>query len=181
MDKPKVRLRRLPYGIITPLLNHNELLHRVRLESSTHISRLCSSTDPVVHASKHSRFGQIWVELQHSLQQKTSRNSFIYCEEEQELRCDESDEHPRQLDDNTTGGGVTFGVYAEVHSAPYAYDQGTEAKRGDPKGAPPFWFCLPLIQGVARSGSISCRILHLFRGSVKSIDLAKGRASGFTQ
>ena len=161
-----MRLRRPLYRIITPLLSHNESLYHVSLELGTHIFRLCSSTDPVVHASEHSGLGQMWVELQHFLQQNTSHNSFIYCEEEQDLWCDESDEHPRHLDEKATGSGVTFGGYVEVDSAPYAYDQGAEAKRGDPKSAPLLWFCHPLIRGVARSGSISCRILHLFFGSV---------------
>ena len=78
----------------------------------------------------------MWMELQHFLQQSTSHNPFIYCEEEQALWCEESDEHPRHLDEKATGGGVTFGGYIEVQSAPYAYDQGAEAKRDDSKSAP---------------------------------------------
>ena len=167
MDKPEVRLSSPLYGTILPLLSHNESLHHVSLALGTHVFRLCSSTDPGVYASNPSGLGQMWVELQHFLQQNTSRNPFIYCEEEQDLRCDERHEHPKHLDEKATGDSVTFGGYVEVHSAPYAYDQGAEAKRGDPKSASPVWFCLPLVRGVVRSGSISCRILHLFRGSVK--------------
>ena len=100
----------------------------MRLALGTHVFRLCSSTDPVVHASKYSGFGQMWVELQHFFQQNTSRNSFVYCKVEQELRCDESGEHPRHLDEEATGDGVTFGGYVEVQGAPYAYDQGAETK-----------------------------------------------------
>ena len=162
MDKPKVRLRRL---IITPLLNHNESVHHMRSALCTHVFRLCSSTDPVVHGSKHAGLGQMWVELEHFLQQNTSRNPFIYCEEEQELRCDESDEHPRHLDEKATGGGVTFGGYVKVQGAPYAYDQGAGAKRDNPKSTALLWFPHPLIWGVARSGG---RILHLFRGTGKT-------------
>ena len=109
----------------------------------------------------------MWMELQHFLQQNANRNPFIYCEVEQDLRCDESDEHPRHLDEEAAGDGVTFSGYAKVHSTPYAYDQGTEAKRDDPKGTPLLWFCHPLIWRVSRSGSISCRILHVFCGSVR--------------
>ena len=155
-----------------PLLNYNESLHHVRLVLETHAFRLRSSTDPVVHTSKQSGLGQTWMELQHFLQQNTRRNSFTYCEVEQELRCDESDEHPKHLDEKATGDSVTFGRYVEVQSAPYAYDQGAGAKRGDPKGAPLLWFSHPPIWGVARIGNISCRILHLSWGRVKAIDPA---------
>src|SRR5258706_7834512 len=135
MDKPEVRLRRPLYLTITPLLNHNGSLDQVSLTLGTHVFRLYS-TDPVVHASKHSGLGQMWVELQHFLQQRNSPNPFIYCEEEQELRCEESDAHPINLDETATGDGVTSGGYADVHSAPYAYDHGAEAKRDDPKRTP---------------------------------------------
>ena len=112
----------------------------MRLALGTHVSRLCSSTDPVVHASKHSGLDQMRVELPHFLQQYTSLNPFIYCEVEQDLRCEESEEHPRHLVEKATGGGVTSDGYVEVHSAPYAYNHGTEAKRDDPKSVPPLWF-----------------------------------------
>ena len=105
-----------------PLVNHNESIHHMGLVLGTHVFRLCSSTGPVVHASKHSGLGQMWVELQHFLQQNTSLNPFIYCKIEEELRCDESDEHPRHLDEKAMGSSVTFGGYVEVQSAPYAYD-----------------------------------------------------------
>ena len=64
----------------------------------------------------------MWVELQHFLQQNASHNSFMYCEVEQDFRCEESEEHPRHLEGNATGDGVTSGRYVKVQSAPYAYD-----------------------------------------------------------
>ena len=97
----------------------------------------------------------------------------MYCEEEQGLRCDESNDHPRHLDENATSDGVTSDGYVKVQSAPYAYDQGAEAKRDDPKSTPLLWFSHPLIWGVARSGSICCKIFHLFCGSVETMDPAK--------
>ena len=78
----------------------------------------------------------MWVEFVHFLQHVTSLNPFMYCEVKQDLRCEESEYHPKHLGEKATGGGVTFGGYAEVQSAPYAYDQGAEAKREDPKSAP---------------------------------------------
>ena len=177
MDKPEVTLRRPLNGFITALLNQNESLYHVSLVLGTHAFRFCSSTDPVVHASKHSALGQTWAGLQYNLQQITSRNPFIYCEEEQDLRCEESDAHPRHLEENVTGEGVTSDGYVEVQSAPYAYDQGTEAKRDDPKSSSLVWLSHPLILGVTRSRSITSRILHLLCGSVKTIGRAKwGRA-----
>ena len=124
VDKPEVWLRRLVYGIITPLLSHNESLHHVSLELGTHVA---SSTDPVIHASKHSGHGQMWVELQHFLHQITSHHPFLYCEEEQGLRCEESEDHPSHLEANATSDSVTSGGYVKVQSAPYAYDQGAKA------------------------------------------------------
>ena len=162
MDKPEIRLKRLVYATITPLLNHNEPLHHLRLVLGTHI---CS--DPLVQASQLSGLGQMWVDSQHFLHQSTSHNPFICCKEEQELRCEESDEHPRHLDEKATGVGVALGGYIEVQSAPYAYDQGAVAKRDDPKCTPLLWFFHPLIRGVAGTGSTSCRILHLVCGTVK--------------
>ena len=114
MDKPEERLRGLLYRIITPLLNHNESLHHVNLELGTHVFRVCSSTDPVIHASKHSGFGQMWVELQHFLHPSISPNSFIHCEEEQGFRCEESEDHARDLEENATADGVTSGGYVKV-------------------------------------------------------------------
>ena len=114
MDKAEVSLRRLLYGIITLLLSQNESLYHVCLVLGTHVFRLCSSTDPVVHASKYSGLGQMWVVLQHFLQQNTSRNPFIYCEVEQDLRREERDYHPRHLEEKATGVGVTLDRYVEV-------------------------------------------------------------------
>ena len=135
MDTPEVRLRRLLY-IITLLLNHNESLYQVRTVLGTHVFRLCASTDPVVHSSKQSGLGQMWVEPVHFLQQLINLNPFMYCEVKQDLRCEESEDHPKPLGEKATGGGVTFGGYVEVQSAPYAYDQGAGAYREDPKSAP---------------------------------------------
>ena len=181
MDKAEVWvLARLLYGVIALLLSHNELLY-VILALGTHI---LSSTDPVVHASKssadpfvhareHTGLGQTWVETQYFLQKNTSSDSFGYREIEQELRCEESEDHPRQLEEKATGAGVTSDGYIEVQSAPYAYDQGAEAKRDDPNGAPLLWFCHPYIWGVASSGSTVYKILHLFGESVETIDPAR--------
>ena len=136
MDTPEVRLTRLLFWIITLLLNHNESLYQVRTVLGTHVFRLCASTDPVVHSSKQSGLGQMWVQLVHFLQQSINFNPFMYCEVKQDLRCEESEDHPKHLGEKATGGGVTFGGYVEVQSAPYTYDQGAEAYREDPKSAP---------------------------------------------
>jgi hypothetical protein len=137
MDKTEVRLRLPLYEIITLLLSHSELLDHVSLALRAHVFRLCSSADVVIHVSKRSGpLGQMWVELQDFLQQSTSTNPFIYCEVEQKLRCEESDDHPRHLEDKATGGGVTSGRYVKVQSAPYAYDQGGEAEGENPKRGP---------------------------------------------
>jgi len=117
-----MRLRRLLYEIITPLLSHNELIDHGRLAFGTHVFRLYSFTDPVAHANKHPRLDQTWVELLHFPQQNLSIDPFIYCKEEQELRCEESDEHPRHLEEEATCGGVTSDGYVKVQSAPYAND-----------------------------------------------------------
>jgi len=82
MNKPEVRLRRLLNRTITLLLGQNESLYHVSLVLGTHAFRLRSSPDPVVHASKHSGLGQMWVELQRFLQQSLSRQLFNYCEVE---------------------------------------------------------------------------------------------------
>ena len=137
-----------------PLLSRNELLYHASLALGTHIYRLCSSTDPVVHTNKHSGLGQMWMELQHLLQQNASRNHFVYCKIEQELRCEESDEHPRHLVGKATGSSASSDGYVEVESAPYAYDQGAEAEGDDSIRAPLLWFSLPQIRGVARRGGI---------------------------
>jgi len=78
----------------------------------------------------------MWVELQCFLQQSNSIDPFIYGEEEQDLRCDESDEHPRHLEEKAMGGAVMPDGYVKVQSAPYAYDQGGGAERDNPKSAP---------------------------------------------
>jgi hypothetical protein len=93
--------------------------------------------------SQHPALGQTWVELQHVLQQNTSTDSFIYCEEEQELRCEESKDHPKHLEEKATGVAMTSGGYVKVQSAPYAYDQGADAKRNDPESAPLSWLFYP--------------------------------------
>ena len=98
---------------------------------------------------------------------------FIYREKEQELRCEESDEHPKHLEEKATSWMVAPGWNVQVKSAPYAYDQCTEAKRDDPERAPLLWFSHPQICGVARGSGIGCRILHLFGGSIKTTDPAE--------
>ncbi len=160
MDKAEVRLRSPLYEFITLLLSHNELLDHASLAWGAHVFRLCSSADPVVDVSKHSGLGQMWVELQHLLQQQGGRNPFIYCEVKQDLRCEESEDHPRHLEEKATGGSVTSDGYVKVQSAPYAYDQSAEAERDDAKSAPLLWFSHPQIWGVARSGGIGCKIIH---------------------
>jgi hypothetical protein len=117
-----------------------------------------------MQASKQSGLGQMWVGLQDFLQQNTSTNPFIYCEVKQELWCEESDDHPSHLEEKTTGGGLTFGRYVKVQSAPYTYDQGGKAKGNNPKGAPLVWFSHPQIWGIAGSSEIGCRVLHLLTG-----------------
>ena len=173
MDKAEVRLRSPLYGFITLLLSHNELLDQASLVWGAHVFRLCSSADPVVHLSEHSGLREMWVESQHPLQQHPSIDPFIYCEEEQEFRSEESDEHPKHLEEKATSGGVTFDGYVKVQSAPYANDQGAKTERDDPEGAPLLWFSLPQVRGVARRGGIGWRITHLFGGSVEMIDPAK--------
>jgi len=169
MDKAEMRLRSLLYEMITPLLNHNELLDHARALGA-HTCRLCSSMNIAI---KHSGLGQMWVELQHFLQQSTSTESLIYREVEQELRCEENKDHPKHLEEKATGGGVSSSGYVKVQSTPYAYEQGAEAKREDPESAPPSWLCFPQIWGVAGSGGISRRIIHLFCGPVKATNPAK--------
>ncbi len=75
-----------------------------------------------------------------------------------------SDEHPRKMKEKATGGGVSLDGYVKVQSAPYAYDHGAKAKGNDPKSAPLLRFCHPPYWGVGRSGSISCRTLHMVCG-----------------
>ena len=180
MDKTEVRLRRLLCDeVITLLLSHNELIDQGSSALGTHVVRLCSSTDPVPHASKQSGLGQMWMELQDFLQQNSCSNSFIYCEVEQELWCEESEDHPRNLEEKATGGGVTSGWYVKVQSAPYAYDQGAETKEDDPESAPLLWFFHPQIWDVARSGAIGRRILHLFLWIGKDSRSNKVKSVGF--
>jgi len=161
MDKAEIRLGRLP--------NHSESLDHVRVLGA-HICRLCSSRDIAI---KHTGLGQVWVELQYFLQQGTSTDSLIYCHEEQELRCEESNDHPKHMEEKATGGSVSSDRYAEVNGIPYAYNQGVEAKHDDPESAPPSWFCFPRKWGVPRSGGIGRRIIHLSCGSVKATNPAK--------
>ena len=59
----------------------------------------------------------MWMELQHFLQQNTSRDPLIYCKIEQDLRREEGDNHPRHLEEKATDVGVTPGGYVEVQSA----------------------------------------------------------------
>ena len=114
----------------------------------------------------------MWVELQYCLQQPTSLDEFIDCEEEQEFWGAESDECPRHLGDKPTDSRVTSGGYLQVRVVPCAYDQGAEAKRNDSESPPLLWFWHPYLWGVAGSGGIGRKVLHLFCGSVKTIDPA---------
>ena len=68
----------------------------------------------------------MWVDLQHFLQKNTGIDAFICCEEEQDLRFEESNEHPRHMVEKATGVGVTFDGYVKVQGAPYEYDRGAE-------------------------------------------------------
>ena len=90
----------------------------------------------MIHASKHSRLGQIFVEPQYPLHQNLSIDSFIYCEEEQKFRGEESDERPRNVEEKPTDRGATSGGYVKVQIVPCSYDQRAEAKRDDPESAP---------------------------------------------
>ena len=122
------------------------------------------------HASKLSGLDRISVGL---LQERTGTGKFIHCSEEQEFRGAESEERQRHPDEKRTGSSVTSGGYVKVRVVPRAYDQGAEAKRDDPESAPLLWFWHPHSWGVARSGGIGRKILHLLLGSVKTIGLAK--------
>ena len=70
------------------------------------------------------------------------------------------------MDENATGGGVTSDGYVEVQGAPYAYDQGAKAEGENPKRGSPVGFSYPQIRGIAGSGGIGCRVLHLFIGQL---------------
>ena len=147
----------------TRLLSHNELLDHVRA-SGAYRYPLYSSADVLPYASKQSGPGQMWVDRQYFLHHNLNTDSFIYCEEEQDLRCEESGDHPIHLEEKATSIGVTSGGYVKVQSIPCAYDQGAEAKQDDPESAPLVWFWHPHLLGVA-SSDIGRRIPHLFCGS----------------
>ena len=76
------------------------------------------------------------MERQYSLHQNISTESFIYCEEEQEFRGEESDERPGNVEEKPTDRGVTSGGYVKVQIIPCAYDQRAEAKRDNPESTP---------------------------------------------
>jgi hypothetical protein len=109
----------------------------------------------------------MWVELQDFLQQYGSIDPIIYCEVEQVLRCEESEDHPRHLEEKPTGGGLTFGGYVKVQSAPYAYDQGSEAEGENPKRGPLLGLSYPQIWRIAGGSGIGCRVLHLLIGQYR--------------
>ena len=102
----------------------------------------------------------------------------MYCEEEYEFRAVESEDRPSNVESKPTYGGVTSGRCTKVQTAPCADEQRAEAKRDDPESAPLRWFWHPNWRGVARSGGIGRRILHLFCGSVRTIGPAWLRESG---
>ena len=58
----------------------------------------------------------------------------------------------------------------KVQSIPYAYDQGAEAKPDDIESAPVVWCFPPPLWAAVRGGGIGRGILHLFCGSVKTIE-----------
>ena len=94
-----------------------------------------------------------------------------------ELQCEESEGHPRHLEEEATGVGIMFDGYVKVYSAPYAYGQGTEAKRDDPKCSPLSWFSHPQRRVVSTSGSIAWKTIHPVCGIVKTTGPSKeGRA-----
>ena len=154
------------------LLSCNELLDHMRALGAYKYP-LYSFTDVSPCVSKQSGPSQMWVDHCYFLHHSISTDSFIYCEVEQELWCEESDDHPKHLEEKAMGVGVMSGGYVKVQSIPCAYDQGAEAKQDDPESAPLVWFWHPYLWGVARSSGIGCRIPHLFCGSVKAIDPTK--------
>ena len=123
----------------------------------------------------------MWVDCQGPLHQHSSINPLIYCQVEEDLWCEESDDHPRNLEEKPTGGSVTSGGYVEVQSAPYAYDNGGEADGEDSKRSPLLGLSNPQIRRIARSGSIGCRVLHLFYGSRQTVSSAKGNGADFCE
>jgi len=116
----------------------------------------------------------MWVEFQGPLHQSSSINPLSYCQVEEDLWCEESDNHPTKLEEKATGGTVTSGGYVEVYSTPHAYDSGGEAHGEDSKRSPLLGLSNPQIRRIAGSGGIGCRVLHLFYGSVQTVCSAKG-------
>ena len=111
------------------------------------------------------------MDLLYTPEQSKSTDSFIYCEEKQEFRGEEGDERPGDLEGKAMDSRITSGGDVEVQTAPCEYEQAAAAKQDDPESAPVVWFVPPPLWVVTRSGSIGHGILHLFRGSVKTIDL----------
>ena len=147
----------------TLLLSDNELLNHRRALGAYKYPLYCSA-DVLPYATPQFGLGQFFVDRQYFLHHNISTDSFIYCEKEQEFWGVESDDHPGDLEEKATGIGITFLRYIKVHSVPYAYDQGAEAKRDDPESAPEAWFFPPAFWKVARSGGSGRGIVHLFCG-----------------
>jgi hypothetical protein len=72
------------------------------------------------------------------------------------------------------GGIVVCIGYVKVHSAPYTYNHGGQAEQEDPKCAPLPWSCHPSIRGLAGSGSITSRDLHLLSAPDQAVGPAMG-------
>jgi len=85
----------------------------------------------------------------------------MYCDVEQSLWRDESDEHPRNMEEKSMNETVACRGDVEVHSTPYTYGQGAEAEGEDPKRGPLPQFSNP------QKRRIGFRVLHLCYVSVK--------------
>ena len=140
------------------------LLDHEGLVLDTHIFQIRRSTDIVTHASKHSRFGQTsrWEVFHRILRQSVDIDTLVYCDVEQSLRSEESNEHPRYTDEETMDRTVACGGYVKMESAPNTYDDGAEAKGENPKRGPLPRFSNPQERRIAGSGSIAYNVLHLF-------------------
>ena len=87
-----------------------------RLALGAYISWFCSCKDVVKCASKYSRLGQLlmWEISDGLLSHSCSINPLVYCGTEQCLRCEESDEHPRNTEEKAISAAVARGGYVEV-------------------------------------------------------------------
>lgn len=143
----------------------------------THVFQLCLSSDIPIHADKHSRLGRLSrrKEFHGLLCQKASTNSLTYCDVEESLWCNESNDHPTTLEEKARDESVACGGYVEVRSGPYTYDHGTEAEGEDPKRGPLFWFSNP------QKWRIVFRLLHPFYFSNRVCDQLLSTAERFAR